>query len=233
MAMTDKDYDELRDRLVAAARVMRADGWWLSSDDYPGRETTMRVRLIREMIGSLVQLPTPLRSFYVEVMRRKTDDHHASHSNVTNQLLHIISSSVFLACYAYAFWDLATAMWAGMAALFVRQFGHAVLEPPCHDKEATLLGYNTRNKSMILGSFLLLPFATIAYAGAWSLDGVLAVAPHVGYQWFGLMAAVVGGRVAYLVWKHGLRLALVWFVKLVTDPITDIIAYSPRYLRQA
>jgi glutamate-1-semialdehyde 2,1-aminomutase len=233
MAMTDKDYDELRDRLVAAARAMRADGWWLSSDDYPGRETTMRVRLIREMIGSLVQLPTPLRSFYVEVMRRKTDDHHASHSNATNQLLHIISSSVFLACYAYAFWDLATAMWAGMAALFVRQFGHAVLEPPCHDKEATLLGYNTRNKSMILGSFLLLPFATIAYAGAWSLDGVLAVAPHVGYQWFGLMAAVVGGRVAYLVWKHGLRLALVWFVKLVTDPITDIIAYSPRYLRQA
>ena len=29
------------------------------------------------------------------------------------------------------------------------------------------------------------------------------------------------------------RLALVWFVKLVTDPITDIIAHSPRYLRQA
>ena len=29
------------------------------------------------------------------------------------------------------------------------------------------------------------------------------------------------------------RLALVWFVKLVTDPITGIIAYTPRYLRQA
>ena len=193
----------------------------------------MRRRLIREMLGSLVQMPRPLKSFYAEIMRRKEDDHHASHSNVTNQLLHILSSSVFLVCYAYALWDLPTAMWAGMAALFVRQFGHAILEPPCHDMEATLLGYNTRNKSMILGSFLLLPFATIAYTGAWSLDGVRAVAPLVGYQWFGVMAAVVGGRVAYLVWKHGFRLALVWFVKLVTDPITDLIAYSPRYLRQA
>jgi glutamate-1-semialdehyde 2,1-aminomutase len=233
MAMTDKDYDALRDKLVAAARAMRADGWWLRSDDYPEREKTMRSRLIKEMIGSLVQVPRPLQSFYGEVMRRKQDDHHASHSNVTNQLLHILSSSVFLACYAYSFWDLATAMWAGMAALFVRQFGHAILEPPCHDKEATLLGYNTRNKSMILGSFLLLPFATVAVAGAWSLEGVRSVAPLVGYQWFALMSAVVGGRVAYLVVKHGPRLALVWFVKLVTDPITDLIAYSPRYLRQA
>ena len=193
----------------------------------------MRSRLVREMIGSLVQVPRPLQSFYREVMRRKQDDHHASHSNVTNQLLHIVSSSVFLLCYAYAFVDLATAMWAGMAALFVRQFGHAILEPPCHDKEATLLGYNTRNKSMILGGFMLLPFAAVAYAGAWSVEGVRAVAPMVGYQWFGMVTAVVGGRVAYLVVRHGPRLAAVWFVKLVTDPITDLIAYSPRYLRQA
>jgi glutamate-1-semialdehyde 2,1-aminomutase len=233
MAITDKDYEALRDKLVAAGRAMRADGWWLTRDDYPEREKTMRAQLIKEMIGSLLQVPRPLQSFYREVMRRKQDDHHASHSNVTNQLLHILSSSVFLACYAYALWDLPTAMWAGMAALFVRQFGHAILEPPCHDKEATLLGYNTRNKTMILGSFLLLPFATFAVAGSWSLEGMRAVAPLVGYQWFGLMAAVVGGRVAYLVFKHGPRLALVWFVKLVTDPITDLIAYSPRYLRHA
>jgi hypothetical protein len=29
---------------------------------------------------------------------------------------------------------------------------------------------------------------------------------------------------------HGLRLALVWFVKLITDPFTDVAAYSPRFL---
>jgi glutamate-1-semialdehyde 2,1-aminomutase len=233
MAMTDKDYEALRQKLLAAARAMRADGWWLDADDYPKRERTMRARLVKEMLGSLFQAPRPLRSFYAEVMRRKEDDHHASHSNVTNQLFHIISSSVFLVCYVYAFFDLPTAMWAGMAALFLRQLGHAVLEPPCHDKEATLLGYNTRNKSMILASFFVLPFATVAYTGAWSLDGLHAVAPLIGYEWFAMMSAVVGGRVAYLVWKHGVRLALVWFVKLVTDPITDVIAYSPRYLQRA
>ena len=233
MDMTEKDYEALRERLVAAARAMHADGWWLTHEEYPRRETTMRRRLIREMIGNLVPAPRALASFYAEVMRRKQDDHHASHSDTTNQLLHIMSSSVFLVCYAYAFWDLPVAMWAGMAALFVRQFGHAILEPPCHDKEALLLGYNTRNKSLILGGFLLLPVAALIYTGGFSVDGVRAVAPVVGYGWFGTIVAVVGGRVAYLVWKHGLRLALVWFVKLVTDPITDLVAYSPRYLRRA
>jgi len=43
----------------------------------------------------------------------------------------------------------------------------------------------------------------------------------------------VAGRVAYLIWAHGPWLALVWLVKLVTDPITDVIAYSPRFLRLA
>jgi hypothetical protein len=28
-------------------------------------------------------------------------------------------------------------------------------------------------------------------------------------------------------------MALVWFVKLATDPLTDVIAYSPRFLRPA
>ena len=55
----------------------------------------------------------------------------------------------------------------------------------------------------------------------------------VACQWFLWTVLVVGGRVSYLVWLRGARLALVWFVKLVTDPVTDIIAYSPRYLRRA
>jgi hypothetical protein len=39
--------------------------------------------------------------------------------------------------------------------------------------------------------------------------------------------------VAYLVSAQGPRLALVWLVKLVSDPLTDVIAYSPRFLRLA
>jgi glycosyl transferase family 4 len=130
-------------------------------------------------------------------------------------------------------WDLTAAMWAGLAALFLRQFGHAILEPPCPDKEATLLGYNTRNKSLILGTYLAIPIANVVWSGAYTLEALRLPASTVAYEWFLLTAAVVAGRVAYLLWKHGPRLALVWFVKLATDPLTDVIAYSPRFLRPA
>jgi glutamate-1-semialdehyde 2,1-aminomutase len=231
MDFTDKDYDSLQAALVGAAHKMKADGWWLSAEEHPGRERAMRVRLVRDVLGSVVRVPRPLQSFYTEVMRRKKDDHHASHSNVVNQLFHIVSSSVFIGCYVLAFWDLTTAMWAGSAALLLRQFGHAILEPPCHDKEAVLLGYNTRNKTLILGTYLLIPVAFLASADAWTVDTLTARAPVVAWAWFWWTAAVVGGRIVYLVWTHGIRLALVWFIKLLTDPVTDIIAYSPRYLR--
>ena len=231
MDFTEKDYTALQAKLVAAARAMQADGWWLGAE-HPRREKTMRLRLIKEALTMLLPV-RPLQSFYAEVMRRKKDDHVASHSDTVNQIFHIISSSVFLGCYVWAFWDLTSAMWAGLAALFLRQIGHAVLEPPCHDKEATLLGYNTRNKTMILGTYLIIPVVNVVWSGAWTLDAMRPLAATIAYEWFLWTAAVVAGRVAYLVWAHGPRLALVWFVKLATDPITDVIAYSPRFLRPA
>ena len=233
MDFTDKDYEALATKLVAAARAMKADSWWLSADEHPKREKNMRNRLVQDAFLSLVRVPRPLQSFYTEVMRRKKDDHHASHSNLTNQLFHIISSSVFLGCYALAFWDLTTAMWAGLAALFLRQIGHAILEPPCHDKEALLLGFNTRNKTLILGAYLLIPVVHLLSASAWTVEAMRPIAAAVGVEWFLWTLVVVGGRVAYLVLTHGARLAMVWFVKLITDPITDVVAYSPRYLRRA
>jgi glutamate-1-semialdehyde 2,1-aminomutase len=232
MDFTDKDYETLQRKLLAAAHAMKADGWWLTATEHPRREKSMRAGLLREMVGSLVRIPQPVHSFYSEVMRRKKDDHHASHSNAINQVFHIISSSAFLVCYALAFWDLTTAMWAGLAALFLRQIGHAILEPPCHDKEALLLGFNTRNKSLILGVYLVIPVVHLVQAPAWTGEALHSIMAMVGWQWFVWTLAVVGGRVLYLVWRHNLWLALVWFVKLITDPLTDIAAYSPRYLRR-
>jgi len=231
MDFTDKDYDALQTKLLDAAHAMRGDGWWLTAAEHPAREKSMRVALIKEAVGSLVRVPRPLRTFYTEVMRRKHDDHHASHSDTINQLFHIVSSSAFLVCYVLVFRDLTTAMWAGLAALFLRQIGHAVLEPPCHDKEALLLGYNTRNKSLVLGAYLLIPIVELALAPAWTGPALSRVTADVARLWFAWTLLVVGGRVAYLVWKHDAWLALVWLVKLVTDPITDVLAYSPRYLR--
>lgn len=229
MDVTVDDYDALRVRILDAGRQMQADGWWIPADAH-GREWRMRQGLVKELVGSLVRVPEPIRAFHAEIMRRKHDDHHASHSNVINQLFHIVSSSAFLVCYGLVFWDLTTAMWAGAAALLLRQFGHAVLEPPCHDKEETLLGYNTRNKTIILGAYVLIPLAYAAQASAWTLDGFRPLLAPIAQALFLWTALVIGGRVIYLAGAQGAYLALVWLVKLVTDPITDLIAYTPRYL---
>jgi glutamate-1-semialdehyde 2,1-aminomutase len=233
MDFTEKDYDDLQTKLLRAAHAMKTDGWWPTGAEHPGRERNMRTKLLREVLGSLVRVPRPVQTFYTEVMRRKKDDHHASHSDLTNQLFHIISSSVFLGCYALAFWDLTTAMWAGLGALFLRQMGHAILEPPCHDKEALLLGFDTRNKTLILGAYLAIPVVHLLRAPAFTADVLRPIMGTIAQQWFLWTLAVVLGRVLYLIWAHNLWLALVWFIKLVTDPLTDIAAYSPRYLRRS
>ena len=229
MDFSTDDYKELQHKLVSAAQSMKDDAWWLTTEQHPTREKVMKRQLIREMLGSLVQPPKPLHTFYVEVMRRKKDDHHASHSNGINQFFHLLSSSVFIYCYILAFYDLTTAMCLGLASLVVRQFGHAVLEPPCHDKEALLLGYNTRNKSIIVVGYLLIPL--IHYFRD-SVPGVGLIAP-IALHWFFWTLSVVFGRVIYLFFKHDFRTSMIWFIKLITDPLTDIVAYFPRRVARA
>jgi glutamate-1-semialdehyde 2,1-aminomutase len=228
MAFTPAHYEELEAKLIAAASRMMLDGWWLEGLEQPERRKAMKSRLTREMIGSIVQVPKPLRTFYAEVMRRKHDDHVASHSHPLNQLFHLLSSSVFIYCYFLIFTDLTTAVSASLAALFLRQFGHAIVEPPCHDKEELLLGFNTPNKTMIVTAYWAIPIANMFAAGSWTLATFLDTWPTIAQQWWGLTLVVVFGRVAYLAWLHDFRISMIWFVKLVTDPFTDIKAYVPR-----
>jgi glutamate-1-semialdehyde 2,1-aminomutase len=128
-------------------------------------------------------------------------------------------------CYVLAFSNLTRAMCLGLASLFVRQFGHAVLEPPCHDKEALLLGFNTRNKTLIALGYLVLPILYLVQARSLTLAVLTSMTTVVAQQWFVWTIVVILGRVAYLVWTYNVRTAMIWFVKLVTDPLTDIVAY--------
>jgi glutamate-1-semialdehyde 2,1-aminomutase len=225
MDFTDDDYDALTARLTAAAQAMATDGWWLSSEDLPGKDRIMRQRLVREAIGSLI--PPSARAFYTAVKQRKADDHHTSHNNAANQYLHLVSSSVFIYCYVVMAIDFTQAMFLGVAALLVRQFGHAVLEPSCHDEEKLLLGYSTRNKSLILAAYVLIPLIGLAQASAWRLPELLAEADGIARLWFGFTLAMVFGRTLWLAVSRGGRIAMIWLVKLVTDPFTDIATYLP------
>ncbi len=142
-------------------------------------------------------------------MKRKADDHHASHNDAANQYLHLISSSVFIYCYAVIFGDLTTAMFLGLASLFLRQFGHAVLEPACHEEEKLLLGYNTRNKTLILLTYAVIPLVVVGMGGTWSLSALWANVDLIALQWFCWTLVVVFGRVAFLLLKHGFGTAMV------------------------
>ncbi len=222
---TSEDYQELQEKLVDASRKMYSDAWWLSEAQLPGRDRIMRSNLIREMAGSLIPAVAPLEKFCSEIMQRKHDDHVASHSNLINQFFHLLSSSAFIICYVWVFFDLSGAMCLGLASLFVRQSGHAILEPPCHDKEQALLGFNTRDKSLLVAGYLLIPIVYLVKAGSLDFATLHSMIPVVARLWFYLTLGVVLAHVAWLVWKHDFRSSMIWLIKLATDPFTDIAAY--------
>lgn len=222
---SDADYHALTTAIVRAASRMCEDKWWLNAAEHPDMERAVKRRVARDLLLSLVSLPRPIRTFYDDVMRRKHDDHVASHSHATNQLLHLLSSSTFIVCYGLAFSDLVTAMWLGLAALFVRQLGHALIEPPCHDKEQLLLGFDTRSKTKVVGIYLLIPVVNWLMVPTAGTPADLVA--EVARQWFVFTAFVVLGHTLRLMPRHGVRNALIWLVKLVTDPFTDIGAYYP------
>jgi glutamate-1-semialdehyde 2,1-aminomutase len=230
---TADDYSALQSKLIEAAQTMKHDGWWLTTTEFPERDRRMRQSLMREVMGSLVQVPRPLATFYATVMQRKHDDHHASHNHKANQYLHLLSSSVFIFCYVVIFRDLTTAMCWGLASLLVRQFGHAVIEPACHDEEKLLLGYTTPQKTLIVIGYLLIPLIDMLRAGTFSPAGFASQIDSIALHWFRWTVIVVALRVVYLIWKHDFRISMVWFVKLVTDPVTDIITYFPRRAQRA
>ena len=123
-------------------------------------------------------------------------------------------------------------MWLGLGALFVRQFGHALVEPPCHDKEQLLLGFDTRSKTKVVGIYLLIPIVNCLAAPVLNAAAAPEIIAAVARQWFAFTALVVFGHTLRLIPKHGFKNAMVWFVKLITDPLTDIKAYFPTLLRQ-
>ena len=229
MDFTAQDYMTLQLAVVNATSQMKRDGWWLDAHEHPEKEKRMKARLLQEMLKSLV--PAPLKAFYAEVMLRKEDDHHASHNDFGNQMLHLLSSSVFLYCYAILAFDLTEAMCLGLAALFVRQFGHAVLEPDAHEKEMSLLGYTTHNKTLIVLGYTLIPVATLIQAGSFSIASFMQNLPAIAQYWWYWTQFVIVARIAYLIWKFSFRTSMIWYVKLITDPLTDIVAYFPRRQR--
>ena len=137
---------------------------------------------------------------------------------------------MFIFCYAIVWTDKPTAMWMGIVSLAIRQTGHAVLEPPCHDAEELLLGFNTRAKCFVFSSYILSAvfflYKLLVLSNGHLADMTLSElwAP-IADAWFWITAFFVFGHVAILILQYGFVLSMVWLVKFVTDPFTDMVSY--------
>jgi hypothetical protein len=183
----------------------------------------------------------------LETLRvQRWDDHRYYHHSRINQFLHLISALSFIVAYIYLFIDpVVSAYVAWIISMTTRQAGHFFFEPKDYDtynqatqdhKEAIKIGYNLKRKRVLIACWLAVPL--LAYFDAALFNFVMPdAAPdtlidRIGWGWLWLGLAAVVFRMIQLTAIQSRKVALVWCLKIMTDPFHDAIIYrkSPIYL---
>ena len=183
----------------------------------------------------------------LETLRvQRWDDHRYYHHSRINQFLHLISALSFIVAYAYLFIDpVISAYIAWFISMTTRQAGHFFFEPKDYDtynqatqdhKEAIKIGYNLKRKRVLIACWLAVP--VLAYFDAALFNFVMPdAAPdtlidRIGWGWLWLGLAAVVFRMIQLTAIQSRKVALVWCLKIMTDPFHDAVIYrkSPLYL---
>jgi hypothetical protein len=177
---------------------------------------------------------------YAETLRvQRWDDHRYYHHSRINQSLHLVSALSFLTAYGLLLVDPAmAAILAWCVSMTTRQAGHFFFEPRGYDevnqatdehKEAIKIGYNIRRKIVLLAVWAAIP---ALHWAAPSLGGLIApwnstaeLVQDVGMSWLALGVAGLLFRVLQLWWQQDLVTGLVWMVKILTDPVHDVMLY--------
>ena len=183
----------------------------------------------------------------LETLReQRWDDHRYYHHSRINQFLHLLSALSFIVSYVYLFIDpVISAYIAWLFSMTTRQAGHFFFEPKDYDtynqatqdhKEAIKIGYNLKRKRVLIACWLAVPL--LAYFDAALFNFVMPdAAPdtlidRIGWGWLWLGLAAVVFRMIQLTAIQSRRVALVWCIKILTDPFHDAVIYrkSPIYL---
>ena len=183
----------------------------------------------------------------LETLReQRWDDHRYYHHSRINQFLHLLSALSFIVAYVYLFIDpVISAYIAWLFSMTTRQAGHFFFEPKDYDtynqatqdhKEAIKIGYNLKRKRVLIACWLAVPL--LAYFDAALFNFVMPdAAPdtlidRIGWGWLWLGLAAVVFRMIQLTAIQSRRVALVWCIKILTDPFHDAVIYrkSPIYL---
>ena len=177
---------------------------------------------------------------------QRWDDHRYYHHSRINQFLHLLSALSFIVAYIYLFIDpVISAYIAWLFSMTTRQAGHFFFEPKDYDtynqatqdyKEEIKVGYNLKRKRVLIACWLAVPM--LAYFDAALFNFVMPdAAPdtlidRIGWGWLWLGLAAVVFRMIQLTAIQSRRVALVWCIKILTDPFHDAVIYrkSPIYL---
>ena len=177
---------------------------------------------------------------------QRWDDHRYYHHSRINQFLHLLSALSFIVAYVYLFIDpVVSAYIAWLFAMTTRQAGHFFFEPTDYDtynqatqdhKEAIKIGYNLKRKRVLIACWLAVP--VLAYFDAALFNFVMpdaapdTLVDRIGWGWLWLGLAAVVFRMIQLTAIQSRRVALVWCIKILTDPFHDAVIYrkSPIYL---
>lgn len=177
--------------------------------------------------------------FFEELEKQRWDDHRYYHHSRINQLLHLFSACCFLATYSVVFHSpVAAALVGWLLAMVSRQIGHFFFEPKGYDqanqvthahKEAIKVGYNLFRKVILLSLWAISPL--ILYLDP-TLFGVLELPTtahgfiyNLSLLWIFIGISAVLFRTAQLFFESGIQTGLVWFTKILTDPVHDIRLY--------
>jgi hypothetical protein len=184
-------------------------------------------------------------TFSEALSEQRWDDHRYYHHSRVNQSLHLVSALCFIASYALLFVEPALAtLLAWLVAMPSRQIGHFWFEPKGYDhenqathefKEQVKVGYNLRRKVVLLSIWIASPALLL-------IDPALFGAVTPGRGWFGILHNVsliwlvvgvgaVVGRTVQLFFIRGVQAGLVWFTKILTDPLHDVALYYKAPMR--
>jgi len=189
-----------------------------------------------------------VKEFFKSLEVLRWDDHRYYHHCRINQSLHLLSALCFVTAYGLLFVDPAyAALLAWGVSMTSRQAGHFFFEPHGYDeynkatfeyKEKIKIGFNLKRKRVLLSCWIAVPILAFFDAELMNLlipdNDPMTFANRVGMGWLWLGAAGVVFRMIQLTAIQSRKVALVWCLKILTDPFHDVWIYrkSPIYLMQ-
>lgn len=180
-----------------------------------------------------------MTSFAAMLAEQRWDDHRYYHHSLVNQSLHMLNACTFVCAYFLALWDPPlAAVLAWTVAMCGRQIGHFFFEPKGFDeinqvshehKEAIKVGYNLFRKWVLMSAWAASPLVLLVQPTLFGLfdapAGVAGYVRNVGWLWIAVGAAGLLGRTVQLFFIRDVRTGLVWFTKILSEPLSDIRLY--------